>query len=224
MAKAQHRFKFKLADLASLPTELQLHGEHIRVVFTAIASISEEILRHLDFKLSLPYEEFLVEGLSAALVKKNREWKKSPRRTAADHKSDWSITSVRAVLQYAHEGHKKIEDAYFLLTQEETSKYALCLAEASVSFGSLRYIWKLLELGIFHRVGSISSSIFGAASGGIKSGETRRKQSLIPTPENLRIARQKLVDAGKPPREISAMLAKKYACTTDHIRKVLKRD
>lgn len=141
-----------------------------------------------------------------------------------NEKAHWLQKSLHLVMMSIIAGHDRIDEAYQRLKLGDTADFAGKLSEAGVHFGRLTMIYDLSENDSFNRIGSIQSALTGAALGGTKSGATRRKQSRVPSPEALRVARQKLVDAGKPHREISAMLAKKYDCTTDHIRKILKRD
>lgn len=64
----------------------------------------------------------------------------------------------------------------------------------------------------------------GAISGGINSGKARRQKSIIPTPDVLRTRRSELLASGKSERDVASILAKRYGCSPDHIRKTLKRD
>lgn len=64
----------------------------------------------------------------------------------------------------------------------------------------------------------------GAAIGGRRSGESRRENSPVPDPHRLREERDRLLAAGRSPREIAGIIGQRYNRTPDHIRKMLKRE
>lgn len=64
----------------------------------------------------------------------------------------------------------------------------------------------------------------GARKGGYESAKTRRAQSKVPKLIELEKERQKLIDTGMASRNTAAWLARKYGCTSSHIRELLKRN
>jgi len=214
---------FTPIHLKNLPLNLQTEGEKLRTVYVGFESMATRVLASVGVILSEPYFKFLKDDAYDLTL---QTWKllQEIGDRENDEKDHWLQKSLHLVMGSIIAGHDRIDEAYKSLKLGDTADFAGKLSESGVYFGRLWMIYDLNEDGSFNRIGSIQSSITGAALGGTKSGVTRRKQSRVPTPEALRIARQKLVDAGKPQREISAMLAKKYDCTTDHIRKILKRD
>lgn len=224
MIDTRFKPKFKLDDLKKLPVELLSQGEKIRMVYVAFEGLGTEILAHLGYDLTEPYAEFLKTKLADLIEDVEDRVGKIDADDPTNTKDRWFHASFGLVLAAIYEGHWKIEEAHILLKMGQSSEFADYLAQAGVKYGRLLMVLDLCRLGVFDRIGSIQSALAGAALGGAKSGATRRKHSRVPTGEALSIERQRLIDAGKPSREISAMLAKKYGCTTDHIRKLLKRD
>lgn len=216
--------KFTPADLEKLPSELKLEGEKLRTVYEGFERIGTKCLDRFGFGLEVPYAKFLKSKLNVMIKETSEVIQFIDSETPIDLKARWFETSLSFILAAIHRGHWKLQEAHMFLKQGNIPEYSDYLAQAGVSFGRLTMMMDLSEHYGFERLGSIQNALSGAALGGAKSGETRRKQSGVPIPKNLRIARQTLLDAGKPPREIAAMLAKKYSCTTDHIRKLLKRD
>ncbi|VTU28404.1 hypothetical protein [Variovorax sp. PBL-E5] len=66
--------------------------------------------------------------------------------------------------------------------------------------------------------------IRSARVGGLASAVKRRASSKVPAPERLRQERQKLVEEGKGSRDVASILAKRYGCSADHIRKQLRKE
>ena len=104
------------------------------------------------------------------------------------------------------------------------AKFVFEACAASVWFGRMRMVYDLYQNDIFPRLGALQTSLHGAVKGGLKSGVTRRKQSILPAKAILIAERDKLIGLGKSSRYVCAMLAKNYSCTTDYVRKVLKGD
>jgi hypothetical protein len=214
---------FALSHLKNLPSNLQIEGEKLRTVYVGFEDIATSVLAGVDVVLSTTYSKFL-KNEAYDLYVQAWEIRNEIGEKKNNEKLHWVQHSLHLVLESIMHGHDRIDQAYQSLKIGDTADFSGKLSEAAVFFGRLTMIYDLSKDDSFNRIGSIQSALAGAALGGIKSGITRRRQSRVPTPEVLRVARQNLVDAGKPHREISAMLAKKYNCTTDHIRKILKRD
>ena len=210
---------FTPVELRKLPVELQPLGEELWTVFHVFELMSKSILEQLGCTRSGTYSNFLKKELNPLIDSTGSESEK-----ATCYKTHWQHESLNLVLRAIDEGHKELEAAYSYLLSGNVRCYATCLVDAGVHLGRLATTHWMNEDGIYHRIGSIGNALHGASKGGIQSGVTRKQQSRIPTPGNLRVAHLKLVDSGKPQREIPAMLARKYDCTTDHIRKILKRD
>ena len=110
------------------------------------------------------------------------------------------------------------------MMSNEREKFVFEVCSASVWFGQMRAIYDLYQDDLFPRLGALATAINGATKGGLKSGVTRRQQSKLPSKNALLDEREKLIQMGKSSRYVCAMLAKKYSCTTDHVRKILKHD
>lgn len=220
----KYKVNFTLSELKKLPVGLETESEAIRTVYVGFEGLGPEILNRLDVGIEGQYAKFIKREL--------HDWHRVATDLIAKHDSGeivdirqkWRVTSLVLIYEAIYWGHVKIDSAYVALLKGNRSEFAGYLSEAGVLFGKLLMIYDLLNRNVFEKIGSLQSALVGAAKGGKASGVTRRKQSRVPTPEKLREAHKKLAHAGKPLREISAMLAKKYDCTTDHIRKVLKRD
>lgn len=223
--KSTGRWKpvFTLAHLEKLPLGLKAEGEKIRTVYAGFERAASELFSRLYTSFDTTYPVFLKNELYDMTVEVHQQIENIADIERME-KERWFEKSLHLVLASIIQGHDKIDLAYASLKRGNTAEFAGFLSEAGCFFGRLTMVSDLFDEGVYDRIGSIQSALTGAALGGEKSGVTRRKQSRVPTPEALRVARQKLIDAGKPQRDISAMLAKKYDCTTDHIRKVLKRD
>lgn len=216
---------FTLAQLKKLPAERQAEGAKIKMVYTGFKNVATYLLEYLRAPLNVTYYRYLRYDLVSEIKLVDETIGKiKAGESADDHRKRWIFVSFKLALDAIYVGHWKIEEAYFSLKQNDTAGYARYLAEAGNYFGRLTLIADLCQMDVYDQIGSIQSAKAGAAIGGRKSGETRRKQSIVPTPKDLRLEKERLVNQGKPSRDVSAILAKKYNCTTDHIRKLLKRE
>ena len=215
---------FSPAEIRKLPTELRPLGEELRLSFQASGDVAKLVLEDLGYRKFKTYSHFLKKELSQLLAASKSSAEKSLSDFPSDSKAYWNHSSVSLVLETIEEGQDMLESAFSCLLEGDVRSFAKDFYCAGAEIGHLGFINAMCEVDYYRHLGSIGHGRYKATMAGIKSGAIRRQQSRVPTAENLKIARQKLVDAGKPPREISAMLAKKYDCTTDHIRKVLKRD
>jgi len=216
--------KFTLAQLKKLPAERQSEGAEIEVVYKGFRNVVTYLLDYFGVPLSGTYERYLKHGLVTDIQFIERQIEKIEAAVNVDHYSRWSMVSYKLALDAIYVGHWSAECAYICLKKEDTAEYARHLTEAGVYFGRLTLIADLCQSNLYDQIGSIQSARAGATVGGQRSGETRRKQSRVPTSDDLRLERDRLVNQGKPVRDVSAILAKKYDCTTDHVRKLLKRD
>ena len=214
---------FSLEMLSDLPTDLQKEGEKIGEVYRAIQNVSTNLCESLAIGTGKPYAKFLKLDINQLAIETSSHLTALSDEGGRE-KSYWYVFPEMMVLQTTINAHDSIDRAYGFLKTRDIADFAIWLSSAGSYFGELKLMQYLLGEGVLDRIGSIKSALSGAESGGKKSGETRRKQSTVPTPDALKAARQLLIEAGKPPREIAAMLANKYRCTTDHIRKTLKRD
>jgi len=217
--KTRKTNSFTPAQLRKLPIELQPLGEELQSWFVVFGTVSTPILEQLGCTQSSTYSNFLKNELNSLL-----DSTFSGVANATCYKTQWEHESLNLVLRSIDEGHKELEAAYCYLLDGNVRWYATHIVFAGIHLGRLATTHWMSEDGIYQRIGSMGNALHGASKGGIQSGATRRQQSRIPTPGNMRVAHLKLVESGKPQREIPAMLAKKYDCTTDHIRKILKRD
>lgn len=128
------------------------------------------------------------------------------------------------VLQCIFETQQSIESAFHRLKKGKIADAASFLASACAWLGQLMVLEELYDTGVLFSFDAINRSKEGAQKGGLASAKTRRSQAKIPQPSILRRERDDLISKGKPTREVAAMLARKYGCTPDHIRKTLKRD
>lgn len=225
-SKAISKFvpSFVLSELKQLPSEVQSHGKKIKMVYSAFSRIVPVLLDFQGYELVTPYPKFLNLMLIPSIAKFEEKQKELNKVEIKDHKYLWYVSSMVLILTAIRDGHWKIEEAFRFLKKGMLPEFSDRLAQAGVYYGRLAMVADLCHTGVFDRFGSIGNSIAGASLGGEKSGITRRANSRVPTPEKLRLEQQRLIDANKPKREIGAILAKKYDCTTDHIRKLLKRE
>lgn len=217
-------FKFMPSALVELPSSQKAYGEILETVYVAISTLTVELLERAGQSITPPYEDFLERRLSAALKKWGGEIDRIEISEPIDVKQRWQAVMVYSVLRCCHEGHIKIDESWRALLADKYVEFVTKIAEASVSFGQMKLIFDLYRADVFPRIGSILSSLHGASLGGFRSAHTRRKQSQVPAANVLRVERDNLIEMGKPQRAINAMLAKKYSCTSDHVRKILKRD
>lgn len=63
----------------------------------------------------------------------------------------------------------------------------------------------------------------GASLGGLKSAQTRRRNSTVPDPDTLNAERQRIIGTGIAGRNVVGVLAKKYGVTPGTIRNAFKR-
>ncbi len=224
MEKVPFTPKFTLAQLKKLPTEMQAEGAKIEIIYNGFKNVTTYLLAHFGRPLIGTYERYLRHNLVGDIQILEKKLEEIKTEEDVDHRWRWSMVSSRLAFDAIYDGHWRIELAHSQLKQKNLAEYALRLSEAGVYFGRLTMIADLCELDVYDQIGSVQSAIAGATIGGKRSGETRRKQSLVPTSSDLRLERERLVKQGKPSREVSAMLAKMYGCTTDHIRKLLKRE
>ena len=217
---------FTPTELKKLPTEYQFLGEGLESAFGASELIAIPILQHLGLFQSGNYSHFLKKELNQLLnaAELGLEEIASSLELPHSSKAYWNHGAKGMALGAIATGQENLEKAFSCLLEGDVAGYSDQLFFAGAEVGRLALIHQMCEENVYRHLYLIGDGRQRAAGAGIKSGAIRRKQSRVPTPANLKIARQKLLDAGKPPREISAMLAKKYDCTTDHIRKVLKRD
>ena len=128
------------------------------------------------------------------------------------------------VLKVLFSAQSDIHKAFEKLRKRDFTEAAFLMASGSAWVGQLMVYEDLYDRDILFSLRAVSRAREGAQKGGIASAQTRRNQAKIPEPSILRRERDELIEKGKPQREIAAMLAKKYLCTPDHIRKTLKRD
>jgi hypothetical protein len=216
--------KFTLGQLKKLPADRQLEGAELKKVYTGFKNVASYLLNYLGVPLTCTYDRYLRHELVSNFKYVEATLDKIQPKESAEHRSRWIFVSYKLALDAIYVGHWKIEEAHICLKQEDTTEFARYLAEAGVYFGRLTLIADLCQLDVYDQIGSIQSAKAGASIGGRRSGETRRKQSKVPTPIALRLEKERMVNQGKPSRDVSAILAKKYNCTTDHIRKLLKRE
>lgn len=221
------RLTFVPDDLNELPAELKTATDNIRGAYAGFESLAVAILDRFGVDLHGAYKDFLARRLHRDIASLKREIRKIDavsQRTPSDIKDRWQLVTLLATLSAIAKGHQEIEVSFDHLKCGEFQKLSAAIAGVGVQFGRLLMIKELCDAGVFDRFGSVQSSLAGARKGGTRSGEARRSQSSVPTPDDLRLQRQQLISIGKPARSVSSMLAKKYGCTTDHIRKQLKRD
>lgn len=96
-------------------------------------------------------------------------------------------------------------------------------ADAVASAASLIVAW-MAGKPFVAQMEAVTRMKHGASRGGRKSAETRRDNGRLPEPQRLREKRSELIAGGAAEREVAGILAKIYHCTSDHIRKTLKRD
>lgn len=121
------------------------------------------------------------------------------------------------------EGEERLQQAETEAALGNLDASNLKICEASVYFGRLTMLLDLQERGVLHDIGMIDSAFHAGQRGGIRSGEARRSQKLVPSPAALAKEKVALLESGRSPRDIAAVLAKRYGCTCDHIRKELKK-
>lgn len=117
-----------------------------------------------------------------------------------------------------------LDKAFEKLRVRDVVEATFLMSSGSAWLGQLMVYEDLYHRDILFSLDAISRAKEGAQKGGLASAQTRRDQAKLPQSSILRRERDALVERGKPHREIAAMLAKKYLCTPDHIRKTLKRD
>lgn len=215
---------FTPADIRKLPTELQPQGKELRTCFKVCEGLARKALKPYRLFQSGTYRNFLINELTKWNVKCEAVIKDKYSSPDCERNERWEWVSLAHILEDISGAQKCLEEAFNALIDGDMPEYFWAVIGAGSKLGKLAYIINLIEANIYLRIGSLESSFLGASKGGIRSGQTRRNQSRVPTPESLRTERLKLVSAGKPAREISSMLASKYHCTTDHIRKLLKSD
>ncbi len=216
--------KFTPANLDEIAPELKVESKILETLYTAISSISEELLRLAGLQVGQNYDEFLTKRLRSVLLDYKRQEKKEAVLATDNEKELWKIVQVRVVLEFCHSGHVHIDKAWRALLSSDRVKFVYETCSASVVFGRMRMIYDLYQDDVFPRIGALRAALKGAVKGGFKSGETRRKLSTLPEKAMLTAERDRLISSGKSSRYVSAILAKKYSVTTDYVRKVVKRD
>ena len=215
---------FNLSELKSLPPEIGQYAAQIKTVYAAYQRVVRGMLHESYIPKGSSYSKFLKVDLNAWVEVYKELDEKIGSEGMIDEKANTYISAKAKIFNTILEGHKKIEDAHIALKFGNVSKFSFHLAEAGVFFGVLTLFYELINANSFELIGAAKMRISGASKGGFNSGKARRIHSLIPSSEKLRSERQRLTEANKPVRQIAAILAKKYNCTTDHIRKLLKRD
>lgn len=215
---------FKLSELKALPPEMQQYGRSIRMVYLAFQRVVRGLLDYPGLAIGLSYQKFLRENLNSWVDVYKVLNDETQTGNLRDEKENTFINAKGNIFNTILNGHIKLEDAHRSLKIGNIPKFSFHLAQAGYFFGRLALFAELTNSNSFEMIGSAKMAIAGAAKGGFNSGKARKLNSRIPTSEMLRSEQQRLIEANKPIREISAILAKKYSCTTDHIRKLLKRD
>lgn len=216
--------KFTPVKLKKVPVEFQSESEKLKVVHEGFERICTSVFPLSGLRLKVTYVKYLKCDLVNTMVWLNGQIDVTKKESVPDAQHLWWAKSLLRVLESVLLGHEKIDLAFEALLAGNKAEFAGYLSEAGVYFGRLTMVSDLIEDGIYSRIGSIQSAIQGASVGGKRSGETRRNNSRLPIPSSLRAERDRLLAIGKPSREVSAMLASKYGCTSDYIRKHLKRE
>jgi hypothetical protein len=146
------------------------------------------------------------------------------REITEDAEKTPTLEMEMEVLKIIFNAQISIDKAFDKLKKRDVAEAAFLLASGSAWVGQLMVYEDLYDRDVLFSLDAISRAKEGAQRGGLASAKTRRDQAKLPQPAILKKERDELIEKGKPHREIASMLAKKYLCTPDHIRKTLKRD
>lgn len=215
---------FTPSALVGIVPLLRDDSKILGTAYEGISTLTVELLRLTGLDVEPPYEDFLKKRMRAALNRYKREIKALDAREFVNDKERWKLVQVNVTLALSVSAHKKLDDAWAALQAGDRVTFVDEIVGSGVSFGQMKMVYELYQSDVFPRIGSIFSAISGASIGGKKSGFTRRTQSRLPNAVALREERAELIRLGKPSRDVCAMLARRYSCTSDHIRKILKRD
>lgn len=95
-------------------------------------------------------------------------------------------------------------------------------ARAAAAAASMLMDWLTQSPMNFSRE-SLERMRLGASQGGKASAQARRAASSVPAPKDLRDLRDDLIRNGRDQRDIAGILASRFGCTADNIRKTLKK-
>lgn len=100
-------------------------------------------------------------------------------------------------------------------------KYGWELIQACTEAGRVHELCDLSDGGVVDVILAKLQSVDGAAKGGLNSAKTRRAVSMVPGRMDLQKQKGELRARGVSEREVASLLARKYSCTPDYIRKIL---
>jgi hypothetical protein len=128
----------------------------------------------------------------------------------------------RCVQGLAVEALGLIDNVYAMLSAARHIEAARILADAFSFFALITAEAQDIATEIEGTHSSLEAMRKGASKGGLRSGETRRLNSPLPSRQELRSERDKLIRAGRASRDIASIFSQRYGRTADYIRKLLR--